>query len=271
MKSLLVMDLVYFVLALLSAWPLLVHGQSAASTAFTPKVGKCPSGFSLVRQAGPSSNQSLSKSELAYLQARKFDVLPGAWKSYLANVQQSNISLPDYVPSILSGYGASGPNLGIAISGGGYRAAIFGAGILNALDGRNSTSVSTGIGGLLQSATYLSALSGSSWLLTSLVQANFPLFQELIFGSNTSSGYAGWLAQFGVVAPTNSSTQNQEYIAGLIEEIKGKHDAGFPVTIADVWARALARHFVNGTSVANFFNGSSTHGAGITLSALANL
>ena len=124
---------------------------------------------------------------------------------------------------------------------------------------------------LLQSATYLSALSGSSWLLTSLVQANFPLFQELIFGSNTSSGYAGWLAQFGVVAPTNSSTQNQEYIAGLIEEIKGKHDAGFPVTIADVWARALARHFVNGTSVANFFNDSSTHGAGITLSELANL
>jgi lysophospholipase len=124
---------------------------------------------------------------------------------------------------------------------------------------------------LLQSATYLSGLSGGSWLLTSLIQANFPLFQELIFGSNQSNGYAGWLAHFGVVAPTNDATKNQQFIAGLIAEMKGKHDAGFPVTIGDLWARALARHFVNGTSDAKFFDNSSTHGAGITLSGLTDL
>ena len=265
------MGLLYFVLALLFALPLLVRGQTAASTANTPKIGKCPSGFSLVRQAGPPSKQRLSPSELAYLRARKSDVLPNAWRAYLANVQNSKVSLPDYVSRILSGKCSNSPNLGIATSGGGYRAAIFGAGVLNALDGRNSSAVSTGTGGLLQSATYLSGLSGGSWLLTSLVQANFPPFQELVFGSNSNDGYTGWLAQLGLVNPTNDSTQNQEFIAELIAEMKGKHDAGFPVTIGDLWARALARHFVNGTSVANFFDNSSVHGAGITLSSLANL
>jgi lysophospholipase len=265
------MELLYFVFPLLFALPLLVRGQAAASTANTPKIGKCPSGFSLVRQADPSSKQSLSPSELGYIQARKSDVLPNAWKAYLANVQNTNVSLPDYVSCILNGEGNNLPNLGIATSGGGYRAAIFGAGVLNALDGRNSSAVSTGTGGLLQSATYLTGLSGGSWLLTSLIQANFPPFQELIFGSNSYDGYAGWLPQFGLVSPTNDSTQSQEFIAGLIAEIKGKHDAGFPVTIADLWARVLARHFVNGTSAANFFDNSSTHGAGVTFSGLADL
>jgi lysophospholipase len=265
------MDLIYFVLALLTAWPFLVHGQAAASIANTPKVGPCPPGFSLVRHAGPSHQQSLSKSELAYIRSRKSKVLPGAWKSYLANVQQTKVPLPNYVSRILSGKGRAIPNLGIAASGGGYRAAIFDAGVLNALDGRNSSSISAGLGGLLQSATYLSGLSGGSWLLTSLVQANFPTFEELIFGSNSSNEYAGWLTQFGIVTPTNDSAQNQAYIAELIAEVKGKHDAGFPVTIGDLWARALARHFVNGTTAANFFDNAAAHGSGIIFSGLANL
>lgn len=260
-----------FVLALPFAFPLLVRRQTAASIANTPKIGKCPSGFSLVRKAGPPSKQRLSPSELAYIQARKSDVLPNAWRAYLANVQNTHVSLPHYVSTILSGRCSNSPNLGIAMSGGGYRAAIFGAGVLNALDGRNSSAISTGTGGLLQSATYLTGLSGSSWLLSSFIQANFPPFQELIFGSNSTDGYAGWQTQFGLVSPTNDSTQNQEFITELMVEVKGKHDAGFPVTIADVWARALARHFVNGTSAANFFDDSSMHGAGVTFSGLAEL
>jgi len=79
------------------------------------------------------------------------------------------------------------------------------------------------------------------------------------------------LTQFGIVTPTNDSAQNQAYIAELIAEVKGKHDAGFPVTIGDLWARALARHFVNGTTAANFFDNAAAHGSGITFSGLANL
>jgi lysophospholipase len=163
------------------------------------------------------------------------------------------------------------PNLGIATSGGGYRAALFGAGVLNVLDGRNSTAAKKGTGGLLQTASYLSGLSGGSWLVTSLVQANFPLMHELIFGSNSPTEYSGWLPQFRLVTPTGNSTQDLQFISGLIAETKGKHDAGFPVTVTDVWARSLARHFLNGTSSAKFFDNTSAHGAGITLSGLATL
>lgn len=45
-------------------------------------------------------------------------------------------------------------------STGGDRAALYGAGVLRALDGREPDSVAKGTGGLLQSATYMSALSG---------------------------------------------------------------------------------------------------------------
>lgn len=268
--------MVKLVFLFLSVLPCLVNGQGTAAKSYSPSVGQCPKNFTLVRQAGNSSNQStqsLSPSELTYLQARRSDVLPKAWKKYLSTAASpvgTAVPLPGYVQSILGGDGGAVPNLGIAVSGGGYRAAIFGAGILNALDGRNSQSVSAGTGGLLQSATYLTGLSGGSWLVTSLFQANFPPIHDLIFGTGSDSDYAGWLAQFGVTAPVNDTTQDQQYVATLLAEIKGKHDAGFPVTLSDFWARALSRHFVNGTTVSNFFDNSSAHGAGITFSGLAN-
>jgi lysophospholipase len=52
----------------------------------------------------------------------------------------------------------------------------------------------------------------------------------------------------------------------------GKLAAGFPITVADVYGRALARHFVNGTTADDIASLSltKTHGAGITWSGLAS-
>ena len=61
------------------------------------------------------------------------------------------------------------------------------------------------------------------------------------------------------------------YLADLVAEVSLKFAEGFPVTVTDVWARALSRHFANGTTAANFFDGSLTHGAGITLSSITNV
>lgn len=248
--------------------------QSVASQAYTPVAAPCPAGFNLVRMAGTPGSQSLSPSEASYVRNRKANVLSQAWKAYLSNVLSTNASLPDYVSSILSGNTSETPTLGIATSGGGYRAAIFGAGVLNALDGRNSSSSSAGIGGLLQAATYLSGLSGGSWLLTSLAQANFPMIQELVFGpavpivSNNSWG--GWSADYSIATPSGNPVTDAEYSTDLVEELRGKYDAGFVVTFADYWGRALARHFTNGTFPSNFFDESYTHGAGILWSGVAN-
>ena len=53
------------------------------------------------------------------------------------------------------------PNIGIAVSGGGYRALMNGGGFLAAADNRTTNSTNAGgIGGLLQATTYLAGLSG---------------------------------------------------------------------------------------------------------------
>ena len=62
-----------------------------------------------------------------------------------------------------------------------------------------------------------------------------------------------------------------EFVGDLLEDIVLKWAKGFPVTVNDVWGRALARHFVNGTTAASFFDEGLKHGAGITFSGLATL
>ncbi|KAG2073383.1 lysophospholipase [Suillus decipiens] len=261
-------------LTLLSWLSISAMAQTVASQAYTPVAVRCPADFNLVRMAGTPGNQTLSSSEASYVQARKTNVLPEAWKTYLSNVLSTNTSLPDYVSEILSGATSEIPTLGIATSGGGYRAAIFGAGVLNALDARNSSSEAAGTGGLLQAATYLSGLSGGSWFVTSLVQANFPTIQELVFGpaspAVSNNSWGGWNADYDLSTPSTNSTMDDEYYLAVAEELLGKYYAGYVVTFADVWARTIARHFANGTDSSNFYNESYTHGAGILWSAVAN-
>lgn len=259
-----------------SSLPLLAVAQSAASLAYTPIYGRCPTGFTLVRQAGSSAagNQTLNSQEAAYISGRTSNVLPNAWKTYLSNLEATNASLPSYISDILNGNSSGYPNLGIACSGGGWRASMFGAGVMNVLDGRNAASVALGTGGLLQAAQYLTGLSGGSSLVGSLAQANFPTMDVLAFGTNSTgpaNAWGGWLAQINQVAPYSNATQNEQYAQLLIEEIRGKFEAGFAVSYVDVVARDNGRHFVNGTDVTNFADESLVHGAGYTWSGVANV
>lgn len=70
------------------------------------------------------------------------------------------------------------PNIGLAWSGGGYRALLNGAGAFAAWDIRSAESNAEGnLGGLLQSATYVSGLSGGGWLVGSIYTNNFTTVQ----------------------------------------------------------------------------------------------
>lgn len=81
------------------------------------------------------------------------------------------------------------PNIGIAASGGGYRALLNAGGALAAFDSRTPNSTNTGqLGGLLQSATYLAGLSGGGWLVGSLMVNNFTSVQDLMNGQPDDSG-----------------------------------------------------------------------------------
>ncbi|KAJ7246015.1 acyl transferase/acyl hydrolase/lysophospholipase [Mycena rebaudengoi] len=244
--------------------------QSPASQAYAPVRGTCPDNFSLVRKAGDTpSTQTLSANEAKYISGRRSDVLPAAWSAYLANVQATGARLPAYVSDILKGNATNAPTLGIAQSGGGLRAAMVGAGVLSALDGRNTTAQHVGTGGLLQAATYLTALSGGSWLVTSLAQANFPEIQDLVFASGSGGNtFGGWDTDLNILAPNNISAP---YWSVLIEEMSGKFAAGFPVTFIDMWSRAVARHFVNGTTRADLLGNTTLHGADVTFSSISEL
>lgn len=72
-------------------------------------------------------------------------------------------------------------NFGLTFAGGGYRAMLTGAGAFAAYDNRTVGSTEPGhLGGLVQAATYVSGLSGASWLLGSIVANNFTTIEALL-------------------------------------------------------------------------------------------
>lgn len=89
--------------------------------------------------------------------ALKSDKSINAWKSYLSRAELSDLDLS--LPS--TGIpGVTLPNVALAISGGGIRALLGSAGVLNALDDRNEQANAAGTGGILQIANYITGLSG---------------------------------------------------------------------------------------------------------------
>jgi lysophospholipase len=126
------------------------------------------------------------------------------------------------------------PNIGIAVSGGGYRALMNGGGALQAFDNRTTNSTVKGqLGGILQSATYLSGLSGGSWLVGSMYMNNFSDVSSLRDNGSV------WQFQDSIFSgPTQSTTwsiSTAKYYSQLLGAVDGKSDAGYEVSITDYW------------------------------------
>ncbi len=111
-------------------------------------------------------------------------------------LERANIEGID-VRAYLTGLVGSGgvvPRMGIAVSGGGYRALMNGAGALAAFDNRTTGAVGPGqLGGILQASTYLSGLSGGSWLVGSLYTLNFTTVESIV---DAATGLLSELWQF---------------------------------------------------------------------------
>lgn len=110
-----------------------------------------PPNDTLLRVFTPQT-QSLNELEANYTNTRLTEVVPQAWQQWLGNGSALGYNL--------SAFDGNYSRIGIAISGGGYRAAQYGAGVLSGFDARNSSAVAAGTGGLLQVTSYISALSG---------------------------------------------------------------------------------------------------------------
>lgn len=151
-----------------------VAPNTAPSGNYAPSVNQtCPS--TLIRR--PSTGANIYEGERDWVASRRANAV-SHWSSYLNNSALNFTASGFNLASFLSNT-SNLPNVAIAASGGGYRAMIHAAALVNAFDARNTTSVQQGTGGILQLATYISGLSGGSWFVGSLAVNNFPTIFEL--------------------------------------------------------------------------------------------
>ncbi|KAI3618723.1 phospholipase b [Moniliophthora roreri] len=246
-------------------YPALALGQ--AVTDYAPKVNiPCPdlSTFKFVREWTPQ-NQSLNADEETYINTRQTQVLPAAWKDWLGDASQLGYDFNTLAQNL--------PKVGIAIPGGGLRAAQYGAAALSGLDARNDSAKAAGTGGLLQVASYITGLSGGSWITSSLIFNNFPTLHDLVFGSNTA-GTNGWQLNVPFVTPDGTnlfSDFNQYFFGSILWSVMAKAKTGIDTSLTDPWARMISYHFLNQTTPANFFTNDSAHGAGQLWSSMPNV
>jgi len=114
-------------------------------------------------------------------------------RDFLERANITGLDTNAYINNIANNVTAL-PNIGIAISGGGYRALMIGAGAIAAFDSRTENATNKGhLGGLLQASTYMAGLSGGSWLVGTLYINNFTSIEAII---NTNPNVSGSLWQF---------------------------------------------------------------------------
>ncbi|KAF8973334.1 lysophospholipase catalytic domain-containing protein [Flammula alnicola] len=238
---------------------LLVSASTLAShvTDYAPATNvECPdlSTTSLIRTFTPQ-NQTLHPAEEEYVTTRRNTVIANAWNDWLGDGTSLGYNLTAYTGPF--------PNVGIAIPGGGLRAAQYGASALLALDARNASSKAAGTGGLLQVASYITGLSGGSWVTGSLLFNNWPTIDDLVFGNGQD--LEGWLLDLPFVTPDGDnilSANNQAFYGSILWSIIAKADRGVDTSLTDPWSRMISYHFLNQTSRQNFFTNDTGHGAG---------
>ena len=168
-------------------------------------------------------------------------------KNLLGRLNISNFNAQQYIQNHSKNASAL-PNIGIAVSGGGWRALLNGAGAIEAFDSRTPKSTTPGhLGGLLQSSTYLAGLSGGSWLVGSIFMNNFTTVPAL---RDDTSGSVWEFGNSVLEGPDEGGIQlldTAQYYTTLVDEVDGKSDAGFETTITDIWGRALSFQLINAT------------------------
>ncbi|EEQ37402.1 Lysophospholipase 1 [Clavispora lusitaniae] len=195
---------------------------------YAPAKVDCPSG-SLVRAA-----DKISDDESSWVKERN-KVTDKNLESFLQKADLDDFDVSSFLSNTSDGRSIK---IGIAFSGGGYRAMLAGAGELSALDNNTVGASSHGLGGLLQSATYLVGLSGGNWLVGSLVMNNWTSVQEIVDENkiwnleHSIVNYGGW-----------NPIKAYNYYDGIYDDVKDKEDAGFELSITDTWGRALSHQF----------------------------
>lgn len=207
----------------------MVRALPNAPDGYAPADVKCPADRPKIRSA-----EMLSPSEKSWLEKRRNNTIQ-AMKDFFGHVKVDNYDAVSYINSVAHNATAL-PNIGIAVSGGGYRALMNGAGAIKAFDSRTENSTAPGhLGGLLQSATYLAGLSGGGWLVGSIYINNFTTIAAL----QTEQKGSVW--EFGnsiLEGPDTGGLQildSATYYKDISDAVSSKADAGYPTSITDYW------------------------------------
>lgn len=239
----------------LSGYPIAQRAVAASPKGYTPSQVNCPKERPEIR-----AGSDISPQEKEWLLKRRNETIDPI-KSLLKRLAIPDFDSDKYLANVKNDSTAL-PNIGLAISGGGYRAMLTGAGAVSAWDSRSPGSQDNGnLGGLLQSATYMSGLSGGGWLVGSLYTNNFTSVTDSI-------SYSGiWSLQDSILKGPDTISLLR-YYTDIVEEVEGKdraegndgHNLGFDTSITDYWGRMLSYQLVN----------ASDGGPGYTFSSIAH-
>ncbi|PLW37572.1 hypothetical protein PCANC_15284 [Puccinia coronata f. sp. avenae] len=233
---------------------------TASVNSYAPVSVECPSNQSILRLAGSPirGNQTLSQGEQRFRKGRRSVIAP-LWQEFFTSGPGKATG---YQSTPLISHDEDWPVLGIAYSGGGLRATLYAAGVMQALDVRTSASP---IRGVFQLSSYVVGLSGGSWMVASAAANNYPSASQLV---------SGWELEKDLVLPGGINViRDGQFIDQVYHTAKLKHDNGYNITLTDLWGRALGYHFLPGTTPDNFYKNSPTtaHGGGDLISGLRNM
>ncbi|CAK4021596.1 Lysophospholipase 2 [Lecanosticta acicola] len=183
---------------------------------YAPVSASCPS-TQIVRGA-----TNISSDEARYITSRK----QNADRSLAGWLQKQG----DFHPGCL-------PSVGFAASGGGYRALLEAAGVMQAFDARD-TKASTG--GLYQGFTYQAGLSGGAWFTSSLAGNNWPTVSYL----HEKFWKDAFERSLLVPATLLKAAEYPEILSDLV----AKEAAGFQTTIVDAYGQLVSYQLLPGNT-----------------------
>lgn len=232
---------------MISPGDLVLRATDDAPDGYTPTVVDCPSERPTIR-----NGTNLSKQEKDWVVTRRNETIEPI-RDLLSRINIPDFDSEAYLRDAESSNVAV-PNIGLAFSGGGYRAMLSGAGALSALDSRQEGSEEDGkLGGLLQSSTYISGLSGGGWLVGSLYVNNFTTVEDSVNSGNI------WQLQDSILEGPEQYAL-RDYYSTIFDAVGDKDDAGYERSITDYWGRMLSYQLVN----------ASNGGPGVTFSSIAD-
>ncbi|USP81587.1 hypothetical protein yc1106_08861 [Curvularia clavata] len=226
-----------------------------APNGYAPAKVDCPSTRPSIRSANSLSNQ-----ETEWLKKRRPNTIE-PMRAFLERVKIDGFDVSNYFNTHRDNTTAL-PNIALSFSGGGYRALLNGAGALAAFDNRTANSTSAGqLGGLLQAATYVSALSGGGWLIGSIYANNFTSVEAITSQGNDTSIWQFQNSLFE--GPPTEGIQvlsTAQYFENLISTVNDKADSNagnFNTSITDLYGRGLSFQLINASDGAPAYTFSS--------------